>query len=96
MGCAIRKGVLYVGGHFNLAGPDCKPGHTAPCSTRHHVAAFDTTDNRLLPWNPGANSAHGLLTIANGGARVGFGGYFTRIGGADQQGFALYQASHLP
>jgi hypothetical protein len=95
-GCAMRQGVLYVGGHFNLAGPNCKPGNTAPCSTRHHVAAFDTADNTILPWNPGANSDHGLLAIANGGTRVGFGGYFTRMGGTNQQGFSLYQASRLP
>ena len=60
------------------------------------MAAFDTTDNTLLSWNPGANSDHGLLAIANGGTRVGFGGYFTRMGGTNQQGFSLYQASHLP
>jgi hypothetical protein len=95
-GCAMNKGILYVGGHFNFAGPNCKPGNTAPCSTRHHVAAFDTTDNTLVPWNPGANSDHGLLAIANGGTRVAFGGYFTRMGGTNQEGFALYQASHLP
>jgi hypothetical protein len=96
VGCTMRSGVLYVGGHFNLAGPNCKPGNTAPCSTRHHVAAFDTSSNTLLPWNPGANSDHGLLAIANGGSRVGFGGYFTRMGGTNQQGFSLYQSSHLP
>lgn len=95
-GCALRKGVLYAGGHFNVAGPNCKPGNQGPCSTRHHVAAFDVVDNKLLPWNPDANSAHGLLTIANGGKRVAFGGYFSRMGGTNQQGFALYQASHLP
>ena len=78
--------MLYVGGHFNLAGPNCKPGNTAPCSTRHHVAAFDTTDN-TLSLNPGANSEHGLLAIANGGTRVAFGGYFTRMGGTNQKGF---------
>ncbi|HEY3766743.1 MAG TPA: hypothetical protein VGL44_16385 [Gaiellales bacterium] len=95
-GCALRNGVLYVGGHFNFAGPNCKPGNLAPCSTRHHVAAFDTSTNTLLAWNPGANSDHGLLAITNGGARVGFGGYFTRMAGTNQQGIALYQASHLP
>jgi trimeric autotransporter adhesin len=95
-GCALRKGVLYVGGHFNVAGPNCKPGNLGPCVTRHHVAAFDTRDNTLVGWNPGANSNHGLLAIANGGARVGFGGYFTRMGGRNQQGVALYQAARLP
>jgi hypothetical protein len=95
-GCMLRAGVLYVGGHFNVAGPGCTPGHLAPCSTRHHVAAFNTTDNTLLPWNPGANSDHGLLVIANGSPGVGFGGYFTRMGGTDQQGFSFYRAAHLP
>jgi hypothetical protein len=95
-GCALRKGVLYVGGHFNFAGPDCKPGNPGPCSTRHHVAAFDVGDNQLSPWNPDANSVHGVLTIANGGPRMAFGGYFTKMGGTNQQGFALYQSSRLP
>ena len=49
-----------------------------------------------MGWNPGANSNHGLLVIANGGTRVGFGGYFTRMGGRNQQGVALYQAARLP
>ena len=95
-GCAMETGVLYVGGHFNFAGPNCKPGNLAPCSTRHHVAAFNAADNKLVAWNPDVNSAHGLLAIANGGPRVAFGGYFTRMGGTNQQGFALYQASRLP
>jgi hypothetical protein len=92
----MRNGILYVGGHVNVAGPNCKPGNLGPCSTRHHVAAFDTRDNSLVTWNPGANSNHGLLAIANGGTRVGFGGYFTRMGGRNQQGVALYQAARLP
>jgi hypothetical protein len=94
--CLLRAGVLYVGGHFNVAGPGCTPGHLTPCSTRHHVAAFDTADNTLLPWNPGANSDHGLLVIANGTPGVGFGGYFTRMGGIDQQGSSFYRTTSLP
>jgi hypothetical protein len=95
-GCLLRAGVLYVGGHFNVAGPGCTPGHQGPCSTRHHVAAFDTIDNTLLPWNPGANSDHGVLVVANGVPGIGFGGYFTRMGGTNQQGFSLYRADRLP
>ena len=95
-GCMLRAGVLYVGGHFNVAGPGCTPGHLAPCSTRHHVAAFDTTNNTLLPWNPDVNSVHGLLVIASGAPGVGFGGYFTRMGGTNQQGFAFYRRTRLP
>ncbi len=95
-GCMLRAGVLYAGGHFNFAGPGCTPGNMAPCSTRHHVAAFDTADNTLLPWDPGANSDHGLLVIANGPPGAGFGGYFTRMGGTDQQGFSFYRSARLP
>jgi hypothetical protein len=94
--CLLRAGVLYVGGHFNVAGPGCTPGNLGPCSTRHHVAAFDTAENTLSPWNPGANSVHGLLVIASGAPGVGFGGYFTRMGGTDQQGVAFYRVPRLP
>lgn len=95
-GCALRAGVLYVGGHFNVAGPGCQPTNLDPCVTRHHVAAIDTETSALRPWNPGANSNHGLLVIAANFKRVAFGGYMTRIGGLDQQGLAVYKAAHLP
>jgi hypothetical protein len=94
VGCAIRKGVMYVGGHFNVAGFGCTPGALGNCTTRHHVAAFDAATGHLLSWNPGANSVHGLLVIAPSEHAVGFGGYFTRIGGTASQGIALYR--HLP
>jgi hypothetical protein len=95
-GCALRAGVLYVGGHFNVAGPGCQPTNLDPCVTRHHVAAIDTETSALRPWNPGANSTHGLLVIAANFKRVALGGYMTRIGGLDQQGLAVYKAAHLP
>lgn len=94
VGCALRKGVMYVGGHFNVAGFGCTPGALGNCTTRHHVAAFDAATGHLLSWNPGANSVHGLLVIAGSEHAVGFGGYFTRIGGTGSQGIALYR--HLP
>ena len=43
-------------------------------------------------WNPGANSVHGLLAIANAPGAVAFGGYFTRIGATNRQGIALYRS----
>jgi hypothetical protein len=96
-GCVLRDGILYFGGHFNVAGAGCQPSTVASrCATRHHVAAADTRANRLLPWNPGANSAHGVYTIRGGSAGVGFGGFFTRFGGRAQQGFASYRTSQLP
>lgn len=95
-GCALRSGILYVGGHFNVAGPVCQPGNLDPCVIRHHVAAIDTRTNALRSWNPGANSSHGLLVITANLKRAAFGGYMTRMGGIDQQSLAVYKAPHLP
>jgi hypothetical protein len=95
-GCTLRSGILYVGGHFNVAGPDCQPNNTGTCSTRHHVAAFDTRDNKLLSWNPDANSAHGVFVVAHSRRRVAFGGFFTHFGGRVQEGIAVYSRSGLP
>jgi hypothetical protein len=94
--CALRHGVLYIGGHFNVAGAGCRPSHLEACATRHHVAAIDTASGTLLDWNPGANSTHGLLVIARAPRRVAFGGYMTKMGGIDQEGLAVYNALHLP
>jgi hypothetical protein len=95
-GCTLRHGVLYAGGHFNVAGPDCQPNHTGTCSTRHHVAAFDTRHNALLGWNPDANSPHGVFVVAHSRRIIAFGGFFTHFGGRSQQGIAVYPASSLP
>jgi hypothetical protein len=95
-GCTLRHGILYVGGHFNVAGPDCQPNHLATCSTRHHVAAFNTANNTLLGWNPDANSPHGVFVVTHSRRRVAFGGFFTHFGGRAQQGIAVYPATHLP
>ena len=96
-GCVLHKGILYFGGHFNVAGAGCQPSTVSSrCSTRHHIGAADTRTNRLLSWNPGANSAHGVYTARGSSGGVGFGGYFSRFGGRAQQGFASYRASQLP
>jgi hypothetical protein len=92
-GCALRKGILYYGGHFNVSGAGCTPGNLGPCSTRHHVAAANVATNQLLAWNPDANSNHGVYTVSNGGTTVGFGGYFTRIGGTAQESYAAYSTT---
>ncbi len=92
-GCALRAGVLYIGGHFNVAGFNCEPNQLQFCTTRHHVAALDAaTGSVISSWNPGANSVHGLLAIANAPGAVAFGGYFTRIGATNRQGIALYRS----
>jgi trimeric autotransporter adhesin len=96
-GCVLHKGILFFGGHFNLAGAGCQPPTVSSrCATRHHIAAADTRTNRLLAWNPGANSAHGVYTARGSSGGVGFGGFFSRFGGRAQQGFASYPAARLP
>ena len=95
-GCTLQQGILYVGGHFNVAGAGCQPNHKSTCSTRHHVAAFDTRDNKLLGWNPDANSPHGVFVVSHNRKRVAFGGFFTRFGGRAQQGIAVYPRTSLP
>jgi hypothetical protein len=92
-GCALHAGVLYIGGHFNLAGFGCQPDALQNCATRHHVAGLDASSGRVITgWNPGANSVHGLLSIASAAHAVAFGGYFTRMGGTNRQGLALYRS----
>jgi hypothetical protein len=94
-GCTLRLGILYFGGHFNVAGPGCQPSALANCQTRHHVGAANVTTNQLLTWNPGADSNHGVYTVSSDATTVGFGGYFLKVGGVAQEGYAAY-SSTLP
>ena len=104
-GCELRGNVLYLGGHFNYAGAACSPNpppgtNTQKCTAdnstvRHHVAAVNATTGDLLSWKPSANSSNGVWAIQKGPGTVAFVGHFTRVGGVDQQGIALY-SSHLP
>jgi hypothetical protein len=91
VGCALHGSVVYVGGHFNVAGNGCQPTALQFCTTRHHVAAFSST-GALLSWNPSADSVHGLLAITADSSSVGFGGYFLKMGGVSTQGIALYHS----
>jgi len=66
---ATRGNTLYVGGAFSrLSG-----------QVRSNLAAFDTRDGSLTPWNPAANG--GVTDLAVGGNVIYAGGQFTRIGG---------------
>lgn len=104
-GCELRNNVLYLGGHFNYVGAACSPNpppgtHTQKCTAdnatvRHHVAAVNATTGALLPWKPSANSHNGVWAIQKGPGTVAFVGHFTRVGGVDQEGVALY-STHLP
>jgi hypothetical protein len=95
-GCAVKDGVLYVTGHFNYAGKACsQTGSGGKCTDanatrRVHAAAADAVTGALLPWNPSINSHLGAWVVEKGPKTVAFGGVFTRVGGADQQGFARY------
>jgi hypothetical protein len=92
-GCAIHDGVFYFGGHFNYAGNLCQHTTTLPCRIYHHVGAADIATNTLLPWNPGANSNHGIYTISQDATHVGFGGYQDHFAGKQQQGYAAYSTT---
>ncbi len=94
-GCAIHNGVFSFGGHFNYAGNLCQHTTTAPCIIRHHIAAADIATNTLLPWNPGVDSNHGIYTVTQDATTVGFGGYQTKAGGKQAQGYFTY-SSTLP
>ena len=63
LGCAIHKGVIYFGGHFNYVGPLCLHTSTAPCLLYRHVAAANIATDTLLQWNPGRQSPHGIYTV---------------------------------
>src|SRR4029453_18506303 len=100
LGCGLFRGGVYLGGHFDYAGAVCSqnpPGASAKCTAanstnRQHVVAVDATTGEILPWNPAANSIHGIATIEHGPGVVAIGGYFTQIGGSTPQGIAIYQS----
>jgi hypothetical protein len=92
-GCALHKGILYFGGHFNYVGVGCQHTTAPPCFVYHHVAAADVATNTVLTWNPGANSYHGIYTVRQDTTHVGFGGYQTRMGGRLQAGYATYSTT---
>jgi hypothetical protein len=92
-GCALRDGILYFGGHFNWVGTGCQHTTAPPCYVYHHVAAANVATNTVLAWNPGANSNHGIFTVAADATHVGFGGYQTMFGGRLQEGYASYSTT---
>lgn len=83
---ALRDGVLYVGGHFDNV---CK-GDTAGATTgfqcpesqavRRKLVAVDARTGALDPWDPGANSAIGVLALDATGGKLRVGGPFTKLG----------------
>ena len=78
------------GDRFNYVGVGCQHSTVPPCFVYHHVAAANVVNNTVLAWNPGANSNHGIYTVRQDATHVGFGGYQTRFGGRQQEGYAVY------
>lgn len=94
VGCGLRNGILYIGGHFNYVGAPC-PCNSTNAVTRHHVAAVDATTGAVEAWDPNANSFHGIYTISTDTNSVALGGYFTKVSGFWQQGDAIF-TTNLP
>jgi hypothetical protein len=97
--CMLHDGRLYIGGHFQQAGPNSAwvfiPGQKATLTgtgslKRNHIAAVDPITGAIDAWNPGANSTLGVHILRSGPNYLGSGGDFTRTGGVDQQGYAQF------
>jgi outer membrane protein assembly factor BamB len=88
---AVLDGEVYVGGHYtNYCGPQGGQ-HTCTSPTqRLKLLAVDEGTGALTPWNPHANSTLGIFALAGSGTSLAAGGDFTKIGGANQQGFAEF------
>jgi hypothetical protein len=97
--CALHNGRLYIGGHFQQAGPNSAwvfiPGQKATLTgtgsvKRNHIASVDPVTGAIDLWNPGANSTLGVHVLQSGSSQLGSGGDFTRTGGVNQQGYAQF------
>jgi hypothetical protein len=92
---ALHEGDVYVGGHFDAV---CDTDDASPVNgdclgtfqIRHKVAAL-TTAGTLLPFNPGADSVRGVMTVHSLGALgIAIGGDFTRAGGQPHRRLAIF------
>jgi hypothetical protein len=96
--CRVRKGLVYVGGHFQRVGPPSawdfsqpKAELTGPGSEKRvHIVAFDANTGAISSWNPGMNSPLGVHALASDRHHLGVGGDFTKVAGRQQQGFAQF------
>jgi hypothetical protein len=100
--CAVSGTRLYVGGHFDwVGGPNADIAHPNPGPLtgvlRHHLASFSLTPvgapvgGEATLWEPDANSAAGIYSLAISANWVYAGGDFTQIGHYyNQQGIALF------
>ncbi len=84
---AIRRGVIYAGGHFDHACTTARVSqHHGDCLDgqlhRHKMLAADA-DGHLLSWSPQANSVHGVFAMVTSDdeSSLSVGGEFTTFGG---------------
>jgi hypothetical protein len=78
---ATSGNTVYVGGAFSQISGE----------VRSNLAAFDTRDGSLTPWNPAANG--GVTDLAVGGNVIYAGGQFTGIGGQPRQYLAAIDSA---
>jgi trimeric autotransporter adhesin len=90
----LRKGVVYVGGHFNnycVGGTGT--GNPLTCNTptgRRKFLALNQATGNLTAWNPIADSVQGAFAIRGTKSSVLAGGSFLHVHGQAQQGFVRW------
>ncbi len=80
---AARDDRVFVSGDFANIGGQPQP--------RAQLAALDTLNGDVLPWNPGADYVASALVLA--GDTLYAGGYFTQVGGHVRNSVAAIDAS---
>jgi hypothetical protein len=90
----LRKGIVYVGGHFNnYCQGHAGTGNPLLCTTnvgRRKFLALNTSTGNLTSWNPIANSVQGAFAIRSTRTQVMAGGSFTNVHGQAQEGFVRW------
>ena len=87
---AVVGHVVYLGGKFTTVRP---PGAAAGVDDvpRHHAAAINLRNGRLLAWNPNVNGTVRALVVRR--RRVYLGGSFTSVGGVARHDLAAVDTS---
>jgi len=91
----LRKGVVYVGGHFNNycqnhQGDGGNPLHCVTPTGRRKFLALNEATGNLTSWNPIGNSVQGVFAIRSNKKQVMAGGSFTVVHGVNQAGFVRF------
>lgn len=77
---AVNGDRVFVSGGFGVIGGDPAP--------RAGIAAIDTLNGEVVPWNPGANDVVTKFVVV--GDTLYAGGYFTHIDGVDRDHLAAF------